>query len=83
MGATRADLSLGVGAEVARPALRRRLAGEARHLHRKQVQRGREAQAPDPTPHKWQSQFLSLATVDINLNDAVLNNSEFPGCLGA
>jgi hypothetical protein len=33
--ATQADVSLGVGPEIARPALRRRLAGEARHLHKK------------------------------------------------
>jgi hypothetical protein len=35
MGATRAALSLGVGPEVARPALRPRLTGEAGHLHKK------------------------------------------------
>jgi hypothetical protein len=45
MGATQADLSLGVGAEIARPALRPRLAGEARHLHKKQVPRARGPQA--------------------------------------
>jgi hypothetical protein len=45
MGATRADLSLGVGAEIARPALRARLAGEARHLHKKQLPRARGPQA--------------------------------------
>jgi hypothetical protein len=45
MGATRADLSLGVGREIARPALRPRLAGETRHLHTKQVPRARGPQA--------------------------------------
>jgi hypothetical protein len=34
MGATQADLGLGVGPEIARPALRPRLAGDARHLHK-------------------------------------------------
>jgi hypothetical protein len=49
MGATQADLSLGVGPEIARPALRPRLAGEARHLHKQQVPRARgaEGQLPD------------------------------------
>jgi hypothetical protein len=44
-GATRADLSIGVVAEVARPALRPRLAGEARHGHKKQVPRARGPQS--------------------------------------
>jgi hypothetical protein len=48
MGATQTDLSLGVGPEIARPALRPRLAGEARHLHRKQVPRARGAAAQLP-----------------------------------
>jgi hypothetical protein len=45
MGATQADLSLGVGPEIARPALGPRLAGEARHLHKQQVSRARGPQA--------------------------------------
>jgi hypothetical protein len=45
MGATRADLSLGVGPEIARSALRPRFAGEARHLDKKQVPRARGPQA--------------------------------------
>jgi hypothetical protein len=51
MEATRADLSLGVGPEIARPALRRRLAGEARHVHKKQVPRARGPQAANATRH--------------------------------
>jgi hypothetical protein len=52
--ATRADLSLGVDAEVARSALRRRLAGEYRHLQNKHVPRARGPQpatclGPDTT----------------------------------
>jgi hypothetical protein len=45
MGATQADLSLGEGPEIARPAVRPRLAGEAGDLHKKQVPRARGPQA--------------------------------------
>jgi hypothetical protein len=55
MGATQADLSLGVDPEIAGPALRRPLAGEARHLHHKQVTRARVAQTANPTPHNHPS----------------------------
>jgi hypothetical protein len=48
MRATQADLSLGVGPEIARPALWPRFAGEARHLHKKQVPRARGAAAQLP-----------------------------------
>jgi hypothetical protein len=47
-GETLADLTRGVGPEFARRALRRRLAGEARHLHKKQVLRARGAEAELP-----------------------------------
>jgi hypothetical protein len=52
MGATRADLSLGVGPEIALQALRPRLAGEARHLHRRQVPQARAAQTASFTLNK-------------------------------
>jgi hypothetical protein len=48
MGATGADFSLGVRPAVARPVLRRRLAGEARHLHTKQVPRARGRSPANP-----------------------------------
>jgi hypothetical protein len=48
MGATQADLSLEVGPEVARLALRSRLAGEARHLHKKSTW-ARGAESANPT----------------------------------
>jgi hypothetical protein len=69
MGATQADLSLGVGPERARPALRPRFAGEARQLHKKQVPRARGPQAAwpiqTPTEHPFWSQFLQLQTFPV------------------
>jgi hypothetical protein len=49
IGATEADLSLGVGAEMARRALRRRLAGEDHRVHKRQVPRARVAQTASST----------------------------------
>jgi hypothetical protein len=54
-GATPADLSFGVGAEVARPALQRRLAGEARHLHKNKSHghEGHKQRMPRPARRLW------------------------------
>jgi hypothetical protein len=61
MGATRADLSLGVCPEMARPALRPRLAGESRHLHKKQVPRAREVKAASWLPRESTHSALNFS----------------------
>jgi hypothetical protein len=62
MGATRADFSLGVGAEIALPALRPRLVGEARHLHKTQVPHARGPQASGWLPRQSTHSDLNFSS---------------------
>jgi hypothetical protein len=73
MGATRADLSLGVGTEIARPALRRRLAGEGPPAQKIRAtgMRGRgemrPARAIESHAHRQPAKCVPLARLDSDL----------------
>jgi hypothetical protein len=69
MEATQADLNVGVGTEIGRPALRPRLAGEGHHLHKKQVPRarGRQEAWNMPTACRFCSQFLHGRTFSVRV----------------
>jgi hypothetical protein len=70
MGATLADLSLGVGPEIARPALRPRLEGESRHLHKNQRPRARG-------PHAASAHRLLPGRVNDTINSSLLRFGRF------
>jgi hypothetical protein len=57
MGATQADLSLGVDPEIAPP----RLAGEAGHLHKKQLPQARGPETANSTRNKPRPPEVSWA----------------------
>jgi hypothetical protein len=63
MGAREADLSLGVGLEVALPRLRPRLGCEARHVHTKQVPYARERRAANFTGSKCRAHCMRTTLI--------------------